>query len=107
LQFATRSRQALLEVLHHVETIDGDDHVVAEHFPRRGHIGIPHVGGYFFHLRQQALVLGPGQVGHHRGFFAVCQHLQHTAVIMIDDYGDELAMLFFNDNSSMPIRRIG
>lgn len=39
--------------------------------------------------------------------FAVFQHFQHTLVVMIDDHGDVLLVLFFYDSSSMPIRRTG
>lgn len=99
-------RHPFLEVLHHVEPVDGYGDALTKHLPRRLDIPVPHVRRHLLHRRQQAAFLTRLQIGRDRGFLTVFQDVQHPLVIVVDDYGDELSVSFFKDSSSIPIFRI-
>jgi hypothetical protein len=78
-----------------MEAVNGDGDVGSKRFPGYCGVGGPHVHGHLLDMGQQALLPGTLQVRQYRGFFPVFQHFQDTLVVMIDNHGDVLLVLFF------------
>src|ERR1019366_2848141 len=71
--------QALLEVLHHGEAVEGDADLSAEHLLGRFDVAVPHVGGHLLQEPQHPALLGRREPSHQRLLVPALQHLQHLS----------------------------